>query len=101
MADRPFGSGTQAREFLEMMLSASAFNLNTALLLRGAGISWLHARECLDRLAELPHYGADTIYIHADELAVWGNPALTESVTPLPGDGIRQLYRQYERVIQP
>ena len=84
-----------------MMLSASAFNLNTALLLRGAGISWLHAPECLDRLEELPLYGAGTLYVHADDLAAWGNPALTESVTPLPGDRIRQLYRQYERVIQP
>lgn len=101
VADRPFGCGLQARELLEMMLSAAAFNLDTALLIRGPGLSWLHAPECLERLRELPLYGADTLYASEDDLSAWGNPGLPEFVTPLPGNGIRRLYRQYERVIQP
>ena len=101
VADRPFGSGMAARELLEMMLSAAAFNLDTALLLRGAGISWLHAPDCLEQLGDLPLYGADRLYVRRDELSVWGNPVLPEFVKPLPGAEIQQLYRQYERVIQP
>lgn len=101
VADRPFHSGMQGRELLEMMLSAAAFNLSTALLLRGAGVSWLHAPDCLERLGELPLYGADTLYVSAQELPAWGDPALPEFVTALPEDETRQLYRHYGRVIQP
>ena len=101
VADRPFGCGIQARELLEMMLSAAAFNVSTALLLRGAGISWLHAGECLERLRELPLYGADTLYVSGDELSAWGDPGLPEFLTALRGEEVRQLYRQYGRVIQP
>jgi sulfur relay (sulfurtransferase) DsrF/TusC family protein len=101
VADRPFGSGVATRELLEMMLSAAAFNLETALLLRGAGLSWLHAPECLERLEELPLYGADTLYVSRDELSVWGNPALPDIFTSVSGDEIRKLYRQHGRVIQP
>lgn len=101
VADRPFHSGIQARELLEMMLSAAAFNLNTALLLRNAGLSWIHAPDCLERLGELPLYGAETLYVSAEDLPAWGNPALPEFMTSLAKDEIRQLYRQYERVIQP
>ncbi|TDT41509.1 hypothetical protein DES49_1605 [Halospina denitrificans] len=101
MADRPFGNGTQASELLEMLLSAATFNLDTALLLCGAGISWLHTPECLERLGELPLYGADTLYVSREELAVWGSPALPDVFKSVSGDEIRQLYRQYARVIQP
>lgn len=101
VADRPFSNGVAANELLEMMLSASAFNLETTLLLRNAAISWLHAPQCLERLGELPLYGADRLYVSRDDLAVWGNPALPEFFRPLPWDEIRLLYRQHDRVIQP
>lgn len=101
VADRPFRCGTQARELLEMMLSAAAFNLDTALLLRGPGTTWLQVPECLEQLGELPVYGADSLYVSHEDLSGWGDPAVPPFVTPLPSPEVRDLYRRYGRVIQP
>ena len=101
IADCPARNGATAAELLEMLLSAATFGLPTALLLRGTGLSLLNDGLCSRHLSDLPVYGVRDLYVDRDDLAHWRNLHVPDTVTPLSGAGILDLYRQYDRIIQP
>ena len=84
-----------------MLLSAATFGLPTALLLRGTGLSWLSDGEYSRHLSDLPLYGVENLYVDRDDLAHWRNLQVPDRVTPLSRSDILDLYRQYDRIIQP
>jgi|GEM_PF-727197 len=110
VADQPLFSTLACRELLDMALSAAAFDMDSALLLRGPAALWvattagkpdaIRQKDLFRQLGALPVYGINRLYVAEQDLLPYCRKPALDSCTALDQAAVRALYHDYDRIIQ-